>query len=164
MSKILPPHAPSRLPPAKVQAYADTNGIPPESEKLLRVTVPVSLEVLDTFKRMGVAGNTSTGKAMGEWLAETIDAAEFMAAKMEQARAAPKVVMRELHAYALAMADETGDLMRQLAAKGEADRSARKQRSLPQSADSASFPFSNTGRKGSKAKTENKTSTGRKPS
>lgn len=68
----------------------------------------------------------STGKAMGEWLADTVEAAEFMASKMEQARAAPKVVMREMHAYALGLADETGDLMRKMAAKGVADRASAK--------------------------------------
>jgi NTP pyrophosphatase (non-canonical NTP hydrolase) len=53
----------------------------------------------------------STGKAMGEWLADTIDAAEFMASKMEQARATPKLVARELHSYALGLTDMTTELL-----------------------------------------------------
>jgi hypothetical protein len=48
---------------------------------------------------------------MGEWLGDTLEAAEFMASTMEKARAAPKMVARELHAYALGMADETAELM-----------------------------------------------------
>ena len=90
--------------------------------KPARVSVPVSAEVLAAFQRLAKAGNMSTGRAMAEWLGDTVEAAEFMASKMEQARAAPKVVMREMHAYALGLADETGELMRQLAAKGEASR------------------------------------------
>lgn len=59
---------------------------------------------------------------MGEWLADTLEAAEFMAEKMEQARAAPRMVMREMHAYALGLADETGDVIKRMQAKGRAER------------------------------------------
>jgi hypothetical protein len=87
-----------------------------------RISVPVSDEVLQVFQRLAKAGNMSTGRAIAEWLADTVEAAEYMAATMERARAAPKVVMREMHAYALGLADETGELMRNLAEKGKADR------------------------------------------
>ena len=108
-----------------------------------RVSVPVSAEVLAAFERLAAAGNMSTGRAIAEWLADTVEGAEFLASKMEQARAAPKVVMRELHAYALGMADETGQLMRDLAAKGKTDRSAPSaERGAPRSP-----PSSNTGGK-----------------
>lgn len=43
---------------------------------------------------------------------------------MERARAAPKVVMREMHAYALGLADETGAMMERMKAKGAADRAS----------------------------------------
>jgi len=109
-----------------------------------RVSVPVSDEVLVTFKRLAKAGNMSTGAAIAEWLADTVEAAEFMATKMEQARAAPKVVMREMHAYALGLADETGELMRTMAEKGEADR-ARSRAQRP--ATGQRPPSCNTGGK-----------------
>lgn len=83
----------------------------PPPTKSVRVTVPVSPEVLDTFQRLAKAGGMSTGKAMGEWLGDTIDAAEFMASKMEQARSTPKLVARELHSYALGLTDMTQGLM-----------------------------------------------------
>ena len=51
------------------------------------------------------------GRAMGEWLGDTIEAAQLMAEKLEQARAAPRLVMQEMHAYALGLADETGALL-----------------------------------------------------
>ena len=73
-----------------------------------RVSVPVTEEVLEVFQRLAKAGNMSTGRAIAEWLGDTVEAAEYMASTMERARAAPKMVMREMHAYALGLADETG--------------------------------------------------------
>lgn len=76
-----------------------------------RVSVPVSAEVLVIFERLAKAGNMSTGRAMAEWLADTVDAAELMASTMERARAAPKIVTAELHAMMLGMTDQTKELM-----------------------------------------------------
>lgn len=89
---------------------------------MVRVTVPVRSDVLETFQRLAKAGSMSTGKAMGEWLADTSDAAQFMAQKMEQARAAPHIVAREMHAYALGLADETGALIERVREKGREAR------------------------------------------
>lgn len=89
---------------------------------MVRVTVPVRSDVLETFQRLAKAGSMSTGKAMGEWLADTSDAAQFMAQKMEQARAAPRIVAREMHAYALGLADETGALIDRMREKGREAR------------------------------------------
>ena len=98
--------------------------INPPPTKPPRVSVPVSGEVLQVFQRLAKAGNTSTGKAMAEWLADTVEAAEYMATTLERARSAPKMVMREMHAYALGLADETGDLIRQISKKGEIARAS----------------------------------------
>ena len=68
---------------------------------------------------------------MAEWLTDTVEAAEYMAQTLERARAAPKVVMREMHAYALGLADETGELMRQIAKKSEADRAGGRASAAP---------------------------------
>jgi hypothetical protein len=76
-----------------------------------RVSVPVSAEVLAIFERLAKASNMSTGRAMAEWLGDTVEAAELMAATMERARAAPKVVTAELHAMMLGMTDQTKELM-----------------------------------------------------
>ena len=75
-----------------------------------RVSVPVSADVLVVFERLAKAGNMSTGRAMAEWLADTVEAAELMASTMERARAAPKMVTAELHAMMLGMADQTKEL------------------------------------------------------
>ena len=75
-----------------------------------RVSVPIDNETLEVFERLARAGNMSTGRAMAEWLKDTVEAAELMAATMERARAAPKVVTAELHAMMLGMADQTKEL------------------------------------------------------
>ena len=98
---------------------------PSSPTKPPRVSVPVTAEVLAVFERLAKAGNMSTGRAIAEWLGDTVEAAEFMASTMERARASPKIVVREMHAYALGLADETGEMMRNLAKKGEADRLKR---------------------------------------
>lgn len=87
--------------------------------KEIRLTIPVSSDVHDAFSRIAKAGNMPVGRAMGEWLGDTIDAAKFMADTMEKARAAPRLVAQELHAYALGLGDETGALIAKLREKGK---------------------------------------------
>ena len=88
--------------------------------KPARVSVPVSAEALSAFQRLAKAGNMSTGRAIAEWLNDTVEAATFMATTMERARAAPKIVAAEMHAYALGLADETSEVMRKVKALGRA--------------------------------------------
>ena len=113
----------------------------------VRVTVPVRPEVLEAFKRLAAAGNMSTGKAMGEWLADTIEGVEYMALKMEEARSAPSKVMREMHAYALGLADETGELMEKIKEDSRQERQATGRERKPGQAPGARkrTPLSNTG-------------------
>ena len=112
---------------------------------IVRVTVPVRQDVLETFQRLAEAGSMSTGRAMGDWLADTIEAAQFMAEKMEQARSAPKIVIREMHAYAQGMADETSALMEQLRQKGQTDRASAGRARTPATGRAGPTPPSNTG-------------------
>jgi hypothetical protein len=83
---------------------------PPTSERI-RLTISVTPEVHAAFARLAKAGNESIGRTMGDWLADTVEAADFMAGKMEEAREAPKKVMREMHAYALGLVDETSAVL-----------------------------------------------------
>ena len=95
---------------------------PPSSS--VRVTVPVAPEVLEVFQRLAKAGSMSTGRAMGDWLSDTVEAAEFMASTMERARAAPKLVTAELHAMALGMTENTKELMDKFAKMGKAAKAS----------------------------------------
>ena len=120
----------------------------PSKPEIVRVTVPVTLEVQEAFQRLASASGMSTGKAMGEFLSDMIESIEYLAQTVQRAREAPKQVARELHAYALGLTDETGDLMRQITAKGVADRTAQGMRKRPQSGPGRlTPPSSNTGGK-----------------
>ena len=59
---------------------------------------------------------------MGDWLGDTLDAAEFMALNMEKARSAPRLVAQELHAYSLGLADEMGQVLKNIREKGSEGR------------------------------------------
>ena len=114
------------LPSALVQAYADTKGLPrdevvPPAEPdqgRVRLTISVTPEVHAMFTRLAKGCRMSLGRAMGEWLEDTLEAVEFTVQKVEQARVAPKLVMREMHAYAQGLVDETGALMEKIRADG----------------------------------------------
>lgn len=112
----------------------------------LRVSVAVTPEVHEAFKRLAAAGSMSVSRAMGEWLGDTVEAAQFMAEKMEQARAAPKIVMREMHAYAQGLADETGALIERVRQEGAAARARRGGADTP--SVTRRPPVGNTGGKG----------------
>ena len=90
----------------------------------VRLTITVSPEVHAAFTRLSDASNMSLGRAMGEWLEDTMDAALHAATLLEKARAAPKQVMAQVHAYALGLADETGALLEEVRERARADRSA----------------------------------------
>jgi hypothetical protein len=87
------------------------------------------------------------GRAMGEWLADTVDAAKHMAHLMERARSAPALVARELHSYALGMTDMTADLITQIRTKGAAGSAGAAVAPSETGASAGTSPYSNTGGK-----------------
>lgn len=118
---------------------------PPTLEtKEVRLTIPVSAEVHEAFTRIAKATKMPVGRAMGEWLGDTIEAAQLMAEKLEQARAAPRLVMQEMHAYALGLADETGALLDKVRKEGQKAREGRARADRPATA-APTTPPSNTG-------------------
>lgn len=78
----------------------------------IRLTITVTPEVHETFSRMADAAGISLGRCMGDWLADTLDGAQFVAQKMEEAKRMPKTVMREMQAMAAglheAISEEVG--------------------------------------------------------
>lgn len=69
-------------------------------DERIRLTITVTPEVHEVFSRMAETAGMSLGRCMGDWLADTLDGAQFVALKMEQARQSPKLAMRELQATA----------------------------------------------------------------
>lgn len=69
----------------------------------LRTTISLSPEAHEVFKRMADAGNMSISRCMGDWLADTLDAAEMITLKMEEAKRAPMLAVREMRAMVAGM-------------------------------------------------------------
>jgi hypothetical protein len=111
------------------------------SQERIRLTISVTPEVHEVFSRMAVAGGISLGKCMGEWLGDTIDGAQFVANKMEEARKAPRVVMREMQAMAHGLTAEIEADMQRVRARTASGSPP------PPARGSSSPPPSNTGGK-----------------
>ena len=118
-----------------------------------RVSVPIDAETLAVFERLAKVSSQSTGKAIAEWLADTVEAAELMASTMERARAAPKLVTAELHAMALGLSENTKELMDRFSKMGKAARGGAPGQAgagtsdTPRAAKPAIPPSCNTGGK-----------------
>ena len=110
----------------------------------IRLTISVTPEVHAVFTRMSEVGGISLGKCMGEWLADTIDGAQFVAQKMEDARKAPRVVMREMQALSRGIVDEVDEIARQVRGGLQVPDA---QRQAPAGRRASSPPSSNTGGK-----------------
>jgi len=109
------------------------------SNDRIRLTISVSPDVHAAFSKMAEASGLSLSRVMGDWLADTNEAAQLVAQKMQQARAAPGLVLRELHAMTMGVADS-------LVAEQEARRALGGMRSSTGGARQAPRP-SNTGGK-----------------
>ena len=90
----------------------------------VRVTVPIPCDVHEAFKRLAAASGSSVGRAMGDWLSGMVDAVHFTADKMEKAKHAPALAMREMHLYAQSLAEETGEIVRRMRDAGAANGGA----------------------------------------
>lgn len=88
----------------------------------IRLTIPVSVEVHQAFTRISRATGMPVGRAMAEWMSDTIDAANYLAETLEKAREAPRLVAQQLHSYALGLTDETGVLLQQIREGSKARR------------------------------------------
>lgn len=103
-----------------MQLDADCITMTATKQKTIRVTVPVTPEVQEVFKRLSAVSGVSMGKAMGDWLADTSEGAVAMADLMDKARQQPKLVASQLHGYALGLTDMTSELLEALRKPSEA--------------------------------------------
>ena len=79
--------------------------------EVIRTTVPVTFEVHQAFKRLADAQGISLGRAMSNWLTDTADTAEMVAAQMVKAKAEPVRVLREyLQVCVLYLANSPADM------------------------------------------------------
>lgn len=131
----------------------------PPTPKNIRVTVPVSPEVLELFQRLSAASGKSVGRLMAEWLDETREGLEPMIDIMVKFKTVPRAAVKalQLHANALTdMAQSAVDAAMSLSPEG--DRLVDGKRSAAASRAASVFigkggltpPSSNTGGKGRK--------------
>ena len=112
--------------------HMNTTSPTQEKPKSIRLTIPVSAEAHAAFTRIAKATGMPVGRAMAEWMDDTLDAANYLAETLEKAREAPRLVAQQLHAYALGMADEAGALVKQIREESRA-KVSRAERGAPAS-------------------------------
>lgn len=160
----------------------------PPISKPIRVTVPVSPEVLELFQRLSKISGQSVGRSMGSWLEETKEGLLPMMDIVEHHKKAPRQAIQSLQSYAGALTDLSQDLFSKVAVMhlGEAQMaaaldsakhanqaleearrsaaagsgSARRDAARQRASEGLTPPSSNTGGKG--RKTANKVSGGAK--
>jgi hypothetical protein len=109
----------------------------------IRLTITVTPEVHEVFTRMAEASGMSLGRTMGEWLSDTVEGAQFVAQKMEDAKRQPRLVMRELQGMLQGTREELDALAVQMRKGGLAGDG----RAAAATGRAASPPSSNTGGK-----------------
>lgn len=130
--------------------WCTTLPLPKSMSDRIRLTISVDPEVHAIFSKMAEASGVSLGKCMGDWLADTAEGAQFVAMKMEEARKAPKTVMREFQAMARGLVEEVDaqvDEIRKRALRGDSGAARAGERRAAGGLLSPSPPSSNTGGK-----------------
>lgn len=76
-----------------------------------RVMVPITPEVKAVFERLAAAQGCTTGRAISDWLTDTLEGAAAIADLVEKARKEPIAAMRQMHSYALGLGDMTTEIL-----------------------------------------------------
>lgn len=94
-----------------------------------RVMVPITPEVQVVFERLAAAQGCTTGRAISEWLTDTLEGAAAIADLVEKARREPIAAMRQMHSYALGLGDMTTEILDGL--RKATSKQSVKERQLP---------------------------------
>jgi hypothetical protein len=79
--------------------------------KTIRVSVPITPEVLEKFQRFSQASGLSVGKSIGDWLRDTASGLDAMTDILEAHRRSPSQAMEKLSTYATALQDMTSSAL-----------------------------------------------------
>lgn len=110
-----------------------------------RVMVPISPEVKAVFERLAAAQGCTVGRAISEWLTDTLDGAVAITDLVEKARKEPLAAMRQMHSYALGLGDMTTEILDGLRkATSKTPAKARQQPPAGGSAGAAAAPSADT--------------------
>lgn len=86
--------------------------LPPPAMKTDRVRTTISLppEIHAVFKRMSDASGMSVSRCMGDWLADTGDAAEMITTQLEKARRSPMQALKDMRALVAGLGESVSVL------------------------------------------------------
>ena len=128
--------------------WCNMNHMKQDTSPRIRLTITVSPETHAAYTRLADSTNMSLGRAMGDWLGETSDAAQAAAEIMERAKDAPRDAIRRLNTITATLVAQNEALVDDLMAK---DKSAARGGSVSDSHAARRVltpPSSNTGGKG----------------
>jgi hypothetical protein len=107
----------------------------------IRTTISLTPESYEVFKRMATAANLSISRCMGDWLGDTLDVAQMITIKMEDAKREPMRVVSELRAMVSEMGANVD--LADLEVRGRSRTGV--ERELPRAGGAGAPPSSNTG-------------------
>jgi hypothetical protein len=118
----------------------------------IRTTISLPPDVYAVFKRMADAAGMSVSRCMGDWLADTCDAAEIITHQLEQARRSPMKALQEMKALVAGLGHavtETGGVIETLQERERTARASARTARIARhaAADLVIPPSSNTGGK-----------------
>lgn len=87
----------------------------------IRLTISVTPEVHAVFSRLASVANTSLSRAMGEWLADTAEAAVVMVDTIEKAREAPRDAIRRINLVTASLVAENEALVERIESRSAAE-------------------------------------------
>lgn len=113
----------------------------------IRLTIPVSPEVHAAFSQMSDASGLPLGRCMGEWLEDTLEGAQLIALKLQEAKRAPVTVMREMQAMLHGFQGEVDESMERVRLLRKAGGGGSAGAAGATNAPRSKAPSSNTGLK-----------------
>ena len=81
------------------------------SSKTIRISVPITPEVLAKFQRFSDVSGLSLGKSIGDWLKDTVQGLDAMIDILEAHKQSPAKAMEKLTVYASALQEITSDTL-----------------------------------------------------
>jgi hypothetical protein len=90
------------------------NTKPSPTTQKVRFSISVDPKVNDVFERLSRASKVSKSRALSDWLADTLDAAEHLAELLEKLQTMPKTATRQINQYAAALEVTTESMLKEI--------------------------------------------------
>ena len=119
------------------------NDVMPTPSQTIRVSVPVTPQVLEKFQRFAAVSGLSVGKSMGDWLRDTMGGLEAMTEILEVHKTRPGQAIAQLQDLAASLqtlTTETTEIMKTAEPGGRAPLAGRGRQAEQALADAAQSP------------------------